>query len=46
MDPLTAASLLKLFFEIVENGPGAIVPELISMAIPGSDILTLVQQLD
>lgn len=40
MDPLTAASLLKLFFEIVDKGPGAIVPELISMAIPGSDILT------
>ena len=39
MDGLMAASLLKLFFEICDKGPGAIVPELISMAIPGSDIL-------
>ena len=39
MDGLMAASLLKMFFEVCENGPGAIVPELIGMAIPGSDIL-------
>jgi hypothetical protein len=39
MDGLMAASLLKMFFEVCEKGPGAIVPELIGMAIPGSDIL-------
>lgn len=45
MDPFAAVSLLKLFFEIVDKGPGAIVPELISMAIPGSDILTAAELL-
>lgn len=45
MDPFAAVSLLKLFFEIVDKGPGAIVPELLSMAIPGSDILTAAELL-
>jgi hypothetical protein len=39
MDGLMAASLLKLFLEVCDKGPGAIVPELISMSIPGGDIL-------
>jgi hypothetical protein len=40
MEPLMAAGLLKMFFSICEKGPGAIVPELIGLAIPGSDIVT------
>jgi hypothetical protein len=39
MDGLMAASLLKMFLSVCEKGPGAIVPELISLSIPGSDIL-------
>jgi hypothetical protein len=39
MDGLLAVSLIKMFLEVCEKGPGAIVPELVSMSIPGSDIL-------
>lgn len=39
METLVAASLLNMFFKIIDNGPGAIVPELISLSIPGSEIL-------